>query len=132
MKRRLVAVLLVSMIVMGAAPVWAKRQMSDARLDSVTAGTSVTAQRIGKELQFEFHKDNGHIKIDGDGSFSVNGSQLPSGGLNAFILRDSTQHALVNINAINSVIQVLLNLNVNINSNVGTLTQGNLGRNFGQ
>jgi len=34
--------------------------------------------------------------------------------------------SLVNINAVNSNINVLLNLNVNINSTVGTLTQSNL------
>jgi hypothetical protein len=34
--------------------------------------------------------------------------------------------SLVNINAVNSKINVLLNLNVNINSTVSTLTQSNL------
>jgi hypothetical protein len=36
--------------------------------------------------------------------------------------------SLVNINAVNSQVNVLLNLNVNINSTVGTLTQANLGK----
>jgi hypothetical protein len=34
--------------------------------------------------------------------------------------------SLVNINAVNSRINVLLNLNVNMNSTVGTVTQSNL------
>ena len=34
--------------------------------------------------------------------------------------------SLVNINAVNSKINVLLNLNVNINSTVGTVVQSNL------
>jgi hypothetical protein len=34
--------------------------------------------------------------------------------------------SLININAVNSTINVLLNLNVNINSTVGTILQSNL------
>jgi hypothetical protein len=34
--------------------------------------------------------------------------------------------SLVNINAVNSNINVLLNLNVNLNSTVGTVSQSNL------
>jgi hypothetical protein len=34
--------------------------------------------------------------------------------------------SLININAVNSNINVLLNLNVNLNSTVGTLTQANM------
>jgi hypothetical protein len=34
--------------------------------------------------------------------------------------------SLININAVNSNINVLLNLNVNLNSTVGTLTQTNM------
>jgi len=34
--------------------------------------------------------------------------------------------SLININAVNSKINVLLNLNVNINSTVGTIIQSNL------
>ena len=34
--------------------------------------------------------------------------------------------SLVNINAVNSNVNVLLNLNVNINSTVGTITQTNM------
>jgi len=46
-------------------------------------------------------------------------------------LSDTAQQnltSLVNINAVNSNVNVLLNLNVNINSTVGTLTQSNMGK----
>ena len=36
-------------------------------------------------------------------------------------------NALVNIAAVNSSVQVLMNLNVNINSRVGSVSQGNGG-----
>ena len=47
------------------------------------------------------------------------------------ILRDNAQgnlRSLINVNAVNSLIQVLVNLNININSTVGSVQQINLSK----
>lgn len=110
-------------------PAWAMKELSEAELDQVTAGTSVAIEsHDGETLHFEFHRDNGRdLAIDGDGTIALQESPLPS-TVSALILNDNAQsnlQALVNVNAVNSLLQVLINLNVNVNSTVGEVRQIN-------
>jgi hypothetical protein len=110
-------------------PGWAMKELSESELDKVTAGTSVAMETHDSgTLHFQFHRDNGRdLSIDGDGTIALRESPLPS-TMNTLILNDNAQsnlHALVNVNAVNSLLQVLINLNINVNSTVGVVHQIN-------
>jgi hypothetical protein len=131
MKRYLFAGLIVCVLLGGLNPAWGMRELSDGELDDVTAGTTVSSEVLDGVLHFQFSRDNGHNRsIDGQGTIAVREDQLPR-TTGALVLRDNAQgnlQAFVNVNAVNSLVQVLINLNVNINSSVGVLRQLNLSR----
>jgi hypothetical protein len=119
---------LVLLLAGGIAPVWASpRELSDAELDQITAG-AVSAQVLDNgQVSFQFGAGGGAIPIDGAGTITPqNGSLLSS--ISNVVLNGNAQsnlHSLVNITAISSAIQVLINLNVNIHSTVGSVRQFN-------
>lgn len=131
MYRQLITGLIVLFLSWGANSAWGMRELSDDELDWVTAGTSVSTETIDGMLRFRFDQDNGRGRsVDGEATIGLKEDPLP-GPLGALVLRDNAQgnlQALVNVNAVNSLVQVLINLNVNINSTVGVLRQGNLAR----
>jgi hypothetical protein len=109
---------------LAAAPAFAGVEMSDAELDHVRAGAVHAAADGAGGLDFSF-ATGGARAIDGSGNLRL-GSFSNTGTV---WLQDGAQSQLrsvVNVNAANSLVQVLLNLNVNINSTVGSLVQSNL------
>jgi len=104
-----------------------KHKLTDAELDRVTAGSTPT-QSTGDALKFQFQGQAGSSHtVNGSGTvtFKTDGLPLNSATL---ILQDGAQQnlrSLININAVNSRIQVLVNLNININSTVGAVHQTN-------
>lgn len=116
-----------------ASPGWSadKRPLSDAELDKVTAGGGSTkADAAGGVVNFQFQSDAASRQnVEAKGTITI--KQVRELGINvgSLLIRDSAQsnlRSLVNINAVNSPIQVLINLNVNINSRVGELRQINV------
>ncbi len=111
-----------------AAPHKAQR-LSDAALDRVTAG-GFTAGLSNGVVNFQGSVPTKNGLVTGSGTLSLLSTPLSSTTNNGTLtLNGSAQQnltSLVNINAVNSNVNVLLNLNVNINSTVGTLTQTNL------
>jgi hypothetical protein len=101
--------------------------LSDAALDRVTAGT-VTAGVSDGVVKFQGHTPTANGLVSSSGSLAMQAVPLSSTTGTLSINGNAQQNlsSLVNINAVNSKINVLLNLNVNINSTVGTLTQANL------
>jgi len=107
------------------------KALSDDALDQVTAG-SVSAGLSGGVVHFDGQTPTANGLVSSTGTLAFQNS--PLGGINntttgTLNLSGNAQQnlsSLVNINAVNSKINVLLNLNVNINSTVGTLTQSNL------
>jgi hypothetical protein len=93
---------------------WATpRELNDAEMDAVCAGDT-TELEPGDELNTE--------SLGSD--FYLNNS------VNTINLSGNAQQNLtsfVNILAVNSAVQVLLNINVSINSDIGSVTQGNTG-----
>ena len=84
-----------------------RREMDDQEMDGTCGGIT------------------GSFDITGNGNMTLNDSSAQS-----IALSDQAQQNLssvVNILSVNSTISVMLNLNVNINSTVGTLNQGNSG-----
>jgi hypothetical protein len=110
------------------------KPLSDDAMDNVTAGGIQAGLNNGVvHFQGQTQTPNGPVSAKGSMSF-LNG---PIGSVNnttnngTLSLNGNAQQnlsSLVNINAVNSTISVLLNLNVNINSTVGNLTQTNLAR----
>lgn len=115
----------------GTASADEKFELLDAELELVTAGTLITGDRVSgdKPLHFDFVKTTrSGKKVSGEGSLEIL-SALMSTTTNSIYLGDGAQgnlSSLININAINSQISVLLNLNINIDSSVGSLSQLNI------
>ncbi|WP_260704858.1 hypothetical protein [Edaphobacter flagellatus] len=103
------------------------KPLNDAALDRVTAGT-VTASVSDGVIKFQGQTPTPNGLVSSSGSLALDSSPLSSTTGTLSINGNAQQNlsSLVNINAVNSKINVLLNLNVNINSSVGTLTQTNL------
>ena len=108
---------------------WAAQALSDEEMDQITAGTLSVGMTDGK-LNFLLGggKESG-MSVEGSGTVATAANPLPSGTPGSYmIMRDNAQsnlHALVNVNAVNSKVQVLINLTVNINSTVGAIHQIN-------
>ncbi len=104
-----------------------KRLLTDAELAGVTAGTASVAED-GELLTFEAVKQTRSGRtIEAGGNLRVVES-LEGLTVGNLTLSDAAQRDLrsvVNINAVNSAVNVLLNLNVNVDSSVGTLNQLN-------
>ena len=105
-----------------------RKPMSDSTLDNVTAaGISATATNGVVNFQGAVPTPNG--LVSSAGSLSVQSGPNTGTSIGSLTLNGSAQQnlsSLININAVNSKINVLLNLNVNINSTVGTIIQSNL------
>jgi len=102
--------------------------LSDSTLDNVTAaGIAATASNGVVNFQGEVPTPNG--LVSSAGSLSVQNAATAGTSIGSLTLNGNAQQnlsSLININAVNSKINVLLNLNVNINSTVGTIIQSNL------
>ena len=103
-----------------------KFELAEAELDRVTAGTQLDDQEL---LTFDFVRTTQSGKtISVEGSLDIL-SKLIANSPSTIYLGDGAQGnltSLVNINAIHSQISVLLNLNIIIDSSVGTLNQLNI------
>jgi hypothetical protein len=104
----------------------AHEPLSDDQLDAITAGAD---DAVLEEITVHAARVTASGKlITADGVLGV--QNVPK-ALDAadLLLRDSAQsnlQALINLNAVNSVVNVLVNLNINIDSQVGDLRQINL------
>jgi hypothetical protein len=108
-------------------PAPAGELLSDEELGEITAGTASAAYDDGR-LYFDLNKTTGRgtrIGALGDLNFNVDTASVNTGILR---LEDNAQgnlRALVNTNAVNSPVQVLINLNISINSRIDVLNQIN-------
>lgn len=99
-------------------------ELSEAELDHVTAGTrGESAERVAA-IDATRTTARGNV-IHAEGSLEV----VHANAQNVLVLRDNAQQnlgALINVNAAGAPVNVLLNLNVNINSKVGSMQQLNI------
>jgi len=108
-----------------------KKPLDDSTLDRVTAAGVTANVMPGGVINFAGQVPTANGLVSGVGSLVV---QAPNAGtvtnnVGSINLSGSAQQnmsSLISINAVNSTINVLLNLNVNINSTVGTILQSNL------
>jgi len=105
-----------------------KKPMTDAELDAVTAGSASTNSK-DELLTFEVSKRTRLGKtVTAEGDLQVVES-LRGITIGNLVLSDQAQsnlQSIININAVNSSVNVLLNLNVSIDSAVGAVNQLNL------
>ena len=104
------------------------RELTDEELDRVTAGT-YSGDETEDLATFAFKKTtrSGNT-IEAEGSFQLV-EAIDRATIGNLILTDGAQgnlSSLININAVNSDVYVLLNLIINIDSNVGSLNQFNV------
>lgn len=121
--------LAITAIIFAVDSVVAYEELSDEQLDLVTAGAATTQQgddilnlRVMTAL-----RDNTSVAIDG--SMAFRGADVPSYNNGNLVISDNAQgnlNAIVNINAVNSPVQVLLNLNITVNSTIGGVEQINI------
>ena len=100
--------------------------LTDEQMANVTAGSiddSAENQDALTRIPFKYSFAKG--KVDGEVIVMPMTSFDQTATLQLMDNAQSDLSSLININAVNSPIQVLLNLNVNVNSTVGTLNQWN-------
>lgn len=106
----------------------AAEPLNDAALDRVTAG-GVSAGISDGVVKFAGSAATPNGPVTGAGTLAVLKGPITGTNMGSLTLDGAAQQnlsSLVNINAVNSRINVLLNLIVNMNSTVGTVTQSNL------
>jgi len=108
-----------------------KKALDDSTLDRVTAAGVTTRVLPGGVINFTGEVPTANGLVQGIGSLVVqpvinNTTTTTTGTVNLSGNAQQNLSSLININAVNSTINVLLNLNVNINSTVGSILQSNL------
>lgn len=113
------------MVLLFSLPAWAFEELTDKELDGITAGKTFFADQADGLVRFGAKGDR--FRVDGD--VSVKAAEDASPGVTStLVLAGNAQgnlKSLINVNAVNSAVQVLVNLNVSINSTVGEIKQTN-------
>jgi len=102
--------------------------LNDATLDRLTAG-GVSAGIFDGVVKLQVAVPTPNGLVSGAGTLAVLTGPITGTNMSTLTLNGGAQQnlsSLVNINAVNSNVNVLLNLNVNMNSTVGTVMQSNL------
>lgn len=102
--------------------------MDDSTLNRVTAA-GITANATNGVVNFQGETATPNGLVSSVGSLAMSSGPITGMSVGTLTLNGSAQQnlsSLININAVNSKVNVLLNLNVNINSTVGTIIQSNI------
>lgn len=117
--------LVISLLILSTRA-WALEPLTDEQLNAVTAGSQETAlQNADALMRIPFSYSSGKGNVDGEVIVVPMTSMNQQSTLQLMDNAQANLRSLININAVNSPVQVLLNLNININSQVGTLNQWN-------
>lgn len=126
-KKRIGGVMMAAIVLSAGTGVDAGELLADDELAAITAGTASAAFADGR-VAIDLEKLTGRgtrIGALGELTVVVDPTAVNTGVLH---LEDNAQgnlRALVSTNAVNSPVQVLINLNVNVNSHVELLNQVN-------
>lgn len=131
---RTLLTLVTILILTAAGPAWAGGgvELTDDELGEVFA-RGVEVEPLGPNaLAFQFDDIGGNrVQVDGSGDLQFGALQLANtASTNTVQVSDNAQQnlrALVNVNAANAILQVLINLNINVDSVVNGLSQTNIG-----
>ena len=100
--------------------------LTDEQMANITAGSidaTTSSQETLTRIPFKYSFAKG--RVDGEVIVIPMTSFDQTATLQLMDNAQSNLNSLININAVNSPIQVLLNLNVNVNSTVGNVNQWN-------
>jgi hypothetical protein len=107
-------------------------ELADTELSSVEGSGLEVTQAADSATHFAFDKQTSAGLLQASGDLKVLDQPMPTSPLinNTNILNlsgnaQSHLSSIVNVNAVNSIVQVLLNLNININSQVASMVQSN-------
>jgi len=142
MNRQCILVLAALLLVAMVSPAWAAgRKLDDQELDQVAAG-DFSAQMVGQTLEFAFDSGNKFLNhVTGEGTVKILSAPLVQtcgafsctmNNSNVSLGSNAQQglQSLVNVIAVNSIVDVLTNLNVTVITGSGTqnlnLNQANL------
>ena len=105
---------------------WGLEELTDQELNTVTAGSVDPAYESVEALtRIPFHYASGKGRIDGEVFVLPMAKYNNLGTLQLMDNAQSNLRSLINVNAVNSPVQILLNLNININSTIGKINQLN-------
>lgn len=108
------------------ARVWGFEELTNQELNAVTAGSVDPAYDTSEALtRIPFHYTGSKGKIDGEVFVLPMNTFNQQGTLQLMDNAQSNLRSLINVNAVNSPVQILLNLNININSTIGNVNQLN-------
>jgi hypothetical protein len=122
-----VYVLIAGAALLGATQVDAAEPLNEAQMDAVTAGAAEDASEELLRISAKHQTASGRtVQVDG----TVDLERVRSIDTASLLLRDGAQsnlQSLININAVQSSVNVLVNLNIMIDSQIADLRQLNLG-----
>ncbi|MDD9304524.1 MAG: hypothetical protein HUK40_20145 [Desulfobacter sp.] len=118
---------------------WGMDPLSDEQMDNITAGSTSTWDGILDNLltniPFNYRGNNseaiGDILIfspPAQSTYNTTNNFHQTNNMGSLNITDNAQQnlsSLININAVNSPVNVLLNLNITLDSTIGTLVQQN-------
>lgn len=120
--------LLFSLFLASLVPVeaWGFAELSDQALSAVTAGSAdATFESVEALTRIPFRYAGSNGEVDGEVFVLPMTDIHNQGTLQLMDNAQSNLRSLINVNAVNSPVQVLLNLNININSTIGNVNQLN-------
>jgi hypothetical protein len=113
--------------VLASTSAFAAEPLTDEQLDAITAGAD---DSVLEEIVVHASRMTASgTAITADGTVGLRRPADDALGAADLLLRDSAQsdlQALINVNAVQSLVNVLVNLNINIDSHVGEVRQLNL------
>jgi hypothetical protein len=100
--------------------------LSDEELNSIAAGsTNVDYESMESLTRIPFRYVGRRGEVDGEVIVIPMSSYSQASQLQLMDNAQSNLQSLININAVNSPVQILLNLNINVNSSIGNINQLN-------
>ncbi len=128
MNNKRAALLFILFLIIATFPTgaWGLEELTEEELNAVTAGNVDPTYESGEALtRIPFHYTSGKGKIDGEVFVLPMANYNNLGTLQLMDNAQSNLRSLINVNAVNSPVQILLNLNININSTIGNINQLN-------
>lgn len=118
--------ILLFLLALAPSSSWSLEVLSDRELHAVSAGSSDREDHGSYELnRIPFRYAGTKGEVDGEVIILPMTDVRNQSSLQLTDNAQSNLRSLINVNAVNSPVQVLLNLNINIHSNIGAVNQLN-------
>ncbi len=126
MKTKLLCYIVFVFVTLLSTSLWGFEALSDEKLSTISAGGA--GPNLGSKsalTQIPFSYSSRHGSVDGEVIVLPTSTSYEFSSLHLSDNAQSNLNSLININAVNSPINVLLNLNVNVNSHIEKINQLN-------